>query len=137
MKKIEGNGSLLSVIKILKENNAMSLWMQEIAESPIETVTTTTFTAIRYFMVQWNRRNDFETLFFGANGTYPGRTGIVVRQITFEPLSPSFFDNSAVTDPLSELGESGWGKATVVYGDAETTDDAILTPYVCGLLENR
>ena len=115
----------------------MSLWMQEIADSPIETVTSTTFTAIRSFLVEWDRRGEFETLFFGAGGGYPGRMGVVVKQITFEPLSKSFFDNSAVTDSISTLGKNGWGRATVVYGKTEASHDDVMTPYVCGLLENR
>ena len=115
----------------------MSIWMQEIAGSPVETITPERFTAIRFFIVDWNRREEFSDLFFSENANYPGRSGIVVKQITFEPVSNSFFDNHAVSNALTTLGNSIWGKATVVYGNAEATHDQVVTNYVIGILEGH
>ncbi|MBQ2791002.1 MAG: hypothetical protein IJE97_15305, partial [Thermoguttaceae bacterium] len=47
---------------------------------------------------------------------YPGKPGVYVSQIAFEPFEPSSLDVSKIARPASTLGEYGsFAKATVSY----------------------
>lgn len=62
---------------------------------------------------------------------YPGKPGVYVCQIAFEPFEPSSLDTSKIARPASTLGEYGsFAKATVFYRAETTSVDRANSPSV-------
>lgn len=62
---------------------------------------------------------------------YPGKPGVYVSQIAFEPFEPNSLDVSKIARPASTLGEYGsFAKATVSYRAETTSVDRSNSPSV-------
>lgn len=94
----------------------MTVWIQEVGGSPKETYSRSDFSAVRTFLVLWNRREEFVRLMFSSAATYPGQPQTVAVKIVLQPLDTESFDNSAVTNAAVQASLNRWAKAIVSYG---------------------
>jgi len=90
----------------------MELWYQETGISPKEVFMPGQFTAERTFVLDWERRKEFVSLFLLTG--YPGHPSATVQKITLQPLeSESRLQNT--TYSINSLGTSMHGKAILFY----------------------
>lgn len=104
---------------------------QELSGSPEETYTTDDFTAIRKFLVPWERRDDFANWLRGATnafGTidliaYPSRPDVVPYKINIQPFDSLTLEKTAMDKPSDALNRYSSFALITVYYKIQTSQD--------------
>lgn len=103
----------------------MSVAFKELGGSPVESYTSSGFTAHREFLVAWEDRDAFAAEILGQAAEYgsepslhyPGKTSVFATNVRFEPFDPDNPDAKvlpSLTEGLNSYSRS-FAKATVVY----------------------
>ena len=104
---------------------------QELSGSPEETYTTDDFTAVRKFLVPWEKRDDFANWLRGATNVfgaidliaYPSRPDVVPYKINIQPFDPLTIEKTAMDKPSDALNRYSSFALITVYYKIQTSQD--------------
>ncbi|MBR0238848.1 MAG: hypothetical protein IJQ39_12210 [Thermoguttaceae bacterium] len=104
---------------------------QELSGSPEETYTTDDFTAVRKFLVPWEKRDDFANWLRGATNVfgaidliaYPSRPDVVPYKIHIQPFAPLAIEKTAMDKPSDALNSYSSFALITVYYKIQTSQD--------------